>query len=230
MAFSPDGQLLAVAGLDGNVQLLSTATASLVRETVGAGPVPASSAATGGPPASPIPAPAVIGLPGSVTVSASGGLLASASGDGYVRLWNPATGALDGRPIAVHPASQETASRGVAPLALSPDGRYLATVDGNGQIQLWNTKTRLAAGLPFPASSSLNNGEGLSFTPAAVAFSADGSVLVGVSQYGAVEAWPTWLLTDPHAALCAQVGQPTTVEWAKYAKGEPEPDMCGQQP
>jgi WD40 repeat protein len=167
-------------------------------------------------------------LTGSVTFSASG-LLASASRDGYVRLWNPATGVLDGRPIAVDPASQESASRGVAAPALSPDGRYLATVDGNGQIQLWDTKTRLAAGLPFPASSS-NNREDLSFTPAAVAFSADGSVLVGVSQYGAVEAWPTWLLTDPHAALCAQVGPPTTVEWAEYAKGEPEPDMCGQQP
>jgi hypothetical protein len=76
----------------------------------------------------------------------------------------------------------------------------------------------------------LNNGYGASFIPAAVAFSADGNVLVSVNQQGDVEAWPTWLLTDPRAALCAQVGPPTTAEWAKYAPGEPEPDMCSPQP
>jgi WD40 repeat protein len=228
VAFSPDGRLLAVASLDGNVRLLSTATGNPVRESVTAGPSPSSSAATGGPPGSP-PPPAVIGLTGSVAFSATGRLLASASADGYVRLWNPVTGAPVGSPIAVDPASQEGSSRGVAALTLSPNGRYLATVEGNGQIRLWDTETRLAVGLPLPAGS-LNNGYGASFIPAAVAFSADGNVLVSVNQQGDVEAWPTWLLTDPRAALCAQVGPPTTAEWAKYAPGEPEPDMCSPQP
>ena len=227
MAFSPDGRLLAVASPDGSVQLLSTATASPIREFASAEPVRAKSAATGGPsPSRSPPPPAVMGVSGSLAFGASGRLLASASG-GYVRLWNPLTGALVGSPIAVDPASQEGTSRGVAALALSPDGRYLATVDGNGQVQLWDTTTRLAVGLPLPLGS-LSNGD-LSFTPTAVAFSADGSVLVGASQFGSVEAWPTWLLTDPHAALCAQVGPPTAAEWAKYAQGAPEPNMCGPQ-
>ena len=229
VAFSPDERLLAVASLDGNVQLLSTATGNRVSESVTASPRPASSAATGGPP-SPLPPVSVDGSIGSVAFSATGRLLASASKDGYVRLWNPVTGAQAGSPIAVDPASQESASPGIAALAFSPDGQHLATVDGNGQIQLWDTATGLAVGLPFPAGT-LNDGYGRTFTPASVAFSADGSVLVSVSQFGGgIDAWPTWLLTDPHAALCAQVGPPTTAEWAKYAPGEPEPDMCAPQP
>jgi WD40 repeat protein len=164
---------------------------------------------------------------GSLAFSASGRLLAVASA-GDVRFWNPLTGAQVGSPIVVDPPPQQGISRGVAGLALTPDGRYLATVDGNGQLQLWDTTTRRPVGLPLPPGS-LTSG-GLSFTPAAVAFSADGSVLVGVSQYGSAEAWPTWLLTDPHAALCAQVGPPTPAEWAKYAPDEPEPKICGQQP
>ena len=222
VAFSPDERLLAVASLGGNVQLLSTATGNQVSESVTASPRPASSAVAGGPP----PPVSVDGSIGSVAFSATGRLLASASADGYVRLWNPVTGAQAGSPIAIDPASQESASPGIAALAFSPDGRYLATVDGNGEIRLWDTEKRIAVGLPFPAGT-LNDGYGRTFTPASVAFSADGSVLVSVSQFGGgIEAWPTWLLTDPHAALCAQVGPPTADEWAKYAPGDPEPDMC----
>ena len=225
IAFSPDGQLLAVSSQDGGVTLLSTVTGDPIPEPTTTSPSPASSAATATPPSPRV----VVGSPtGAVAFSANGRLLASAGIDGYVRLRNPTTGAPEGS-IAVDPVSPGENSQGVAALALSPDGRYLATVDGTGQIQLWDTATRAEVGLPIPAGTLSSSGAGGSFTPAAVAFSADGSVLVGVDGDGDVQAWPTWLLADPHAALCAQVGPPTAFEWAEYAPGEPEPNMCGSQ-
>jgi WD40 repeat protein len=70
VAFSPDGRLLATAGLDGNVRLWDSVT----RQPVG----------------SPIPANPAGGNVSGVTFSAVGSLLATADSDGTVRLWDMA--------------------------------------------------------------------------------------------------------------------------------------------
>jgi WD40 repeat protein len=222
VAFSPDGRLLAVADSNGSVRLLSTATGDPAGKPLTAHPVKGIPAApTALPPLGPIYGPRSAA---SVAFSFTGRLLASAGDDGYVRLWNPATRVLVGSPVAVDPADVG----GIVSMALSPDGRYLATEDDTLQIQLWNPATGAPLGVPLPADT-LANGYGGSFTPKAVAFSADGSVLAAVDESGEVLAWPSWLLADPYAALCAQVGPPTDDEWAQYAPGDREPAMCGPQ-
>ena len=71
-----------------------------------------------------------------------GTLLASADGDGTVRLWHPATGQAVGGPL---PADPNQAVNGVA---FSPVGTLLATADGDGTVRLWQVS--LFAN-PYPA-------------------------------------------------------------------------------
>jgi len=68
-----------------------------------------------------------------VTFSPDGSLLAAAYGDGYVRLWNPATGQGVGAPLPAYAGRVAAATS----LAFSPDGKLLATADGDGTVRLW---------------------------------------------------------------------------------------------
>ena len=84
-----------------------------------------------------------------VAFSADGKLLAVAEEDGYVLLWNPATGRAAGTPLpaAIDPVA---AVNGVA---FSPDGKLLASAYSDGYARLWNPLTGQAVGGPLPAGA-----------------------------------------------------------------------------
>ena len=114
----------------------------------------------------------------AVAFSPDGKLLATAYGDGYVRLWNPATQQAVGSPL---PA--DTSPGGfVYGVAFSPDGKLLATADVHGYVRLWNPATQQAVGAPIPAGADV---EGVS----SMAFSPDGKLLATAGVDGTVRLW-----------------------------------------
>ncbi len=161
IAFSPNGRLLAaVAG--GTVQLLDLATHS---QLVLLGPV-------GPSPGSPNPT-TPLSFVTSIAFSPDGRLLALASSDGLVQLWNVATYRLFAVLVAGNPGS-------VTSIAFSPDGRLLALASQDGTVRLWDLATGRQLGSPLA-------GDAGSFD--SVAFSPDGRLLASGSGDGTVELW-----------------------------------------
>ena len=70
----------------------------------------------------------------SVAFSPDSKILASASRDGAVRLWDVATHRQIGKPLTVH-------AGGVTSVAFSPDGTTLATGSEDGTVRLWDVAT-----------------------------------------------------------------------------------------
>ena len=113
----------------------------------------------------------------AVAFSPGGNMLASAGGDGTVRLWNLATG----RTVKILHAS---ARHGVYGVAFSPGGNMLASADGDGTVRLWNPVTGRVV-KTLHASAQTTNRWGVR----AVAFSPDGKLLASAGADGTVRLW-----------------------------------------
>ena len=143
--------------------------------TGGCSPPPAATGRRGcgtRPPASTCaPSPATPSAVTGVAFSPDGRLLATASGDGTARLWDPATGE--------HLRTLTGHAGAVTGVAFSPDGRLLATASGDGTARLWDPAT----------GEHLRTLTGHTGAVCGVAFSPDGRLLATASDDGTARLW-----------------------------------------
>ena len=78
-------------------------------------------------------------------------LLAASNRQGYVTLWDTATGSRVGAPLRADPA-KGSAKGGVLAIAFSPDGKPLAAAGVDGHVTLWHTATGSPARSPIAAA------------------------------------------------------------------------------
>ncbi|OJF10065.1 nSTAND1 domain-containing NTPase [Couchioplanes caeruleus] len=109
----------------------------------------------------------------AVAFSPDGTLLATASYDRTIRLWNPATGQPVGEPLIGHTGA-------VTGAAFSPDGTLLATAGSDGTVRLWNPRTGVQTGSPFTGHTEAVTG---------LAFSKDGKLLATSSDDDTARLW-----------------------------------------
>jgi WD40 repeat protein len=149
-----------------------------------------------------------------MALSPDGKLLASASQDGTVVLWDLAARRVVGQPLTGHSGS-------VTSVAFSPDGRMLASGGEDKTVRLWDVATGQPVGLPFAEHTA---------AVTSVAFSPDGQTLASGSEDGAILLWDV-SLASWQARACTNAGRNLSrAEWAQYLPGQPYHKTCEQWP
>jgi len=145
-----------------------------------------------------------------VAYSPDGTKLATADFDGFLRLWDPATGTALRAPLAL---SQNPLNS----VNWSPNGRTIVTVDWAGAVRLTDVATGRDLGPPFQIGE--NRFPYALFTP-------DGNDVVVTDDSGrvwifpaAVEAWAD------HACVVANRSF-TRAEWREFFPGRPYYEVC----
>jgi WD40 repeat protein len=187
VAFSPRGTTLATVSQDGTVQLWDAGIYRHIGPPLDAG----------GP-----LLPGSDGTPNeadSAAFNPDGKILATASSDGTVRLWNAVSHREIGAPV---PAVPDSASP-VNSVAFSPDGKILATaisnIEGSGDtVRLWDIATRRQIG-------ALRN-TGFDNAATTLAFSPDGRILAAGGDDGKVELWEVITHRQVGPAMTAGTG------------------------
>ena len=153
LGFSPDGQTLATGTRYGPVWLWHMATYGEIG----------------------VPTPDTHAL-SSVALSPNRMILATANGDGSVRLWDVLIQKWLGAPLL------NAGYRSPAAVAFSPDGNTVSVAFDDGRVWSWNVETRHRVGSVMTTSAGLNG-----FTIAA--FSPDGRTLAAASYGGPLRLW-----------------------------------------
>jgi len=160
----------------------------------------------------PLGAPMAAG-PGTTVLAFNpdGTALATAGGDGTVRLWDAVTQQKIGTPMTAD-------AQPVYAAAFSPDGSTLATAGGDGTVRLWDAATQQEIGTPLTADAQ---------PVYAAAFSPDGSTLATAGGDGAVRTWNVAFPANLLRAACgiADVSL-TRQQWADYAGTQPFRQVC----
>ena len=246
VAFSHDGRTLATATIPGAVRLWNLATRRPADATVSgtgvewvvavafssAGKVLADAGATSG----------LAGVAGLFDVatgreighplvggngytaaafSPNGGLLATGSTDGVVRLSDVAAGQQARSAFSVAPDA-------AVALAFSPDGQTLAVGGSDGTVRLFDVATGrqiggpLALGVPLSVSAF---SIGLPYFW--LGFAPNGKTLSAAIPDGTIVRWDVAYAVDPVANACAAAGRSLTrAEWAQYVQGLPYQNVC----
>ena len=114
----------------------------------------------------------------SVTYNQQGTVLASAGGDGSVRLWNPVTGR------QVGPAMAGAGGANVSDVVFNRAGTLLATAGDNGTVRLWNPADQQRVGTVMTATDGGGPVLGIALDPT-------GTLLASAGGDGSVRLWNT---------------------------------------
>ena len=149
-----------------------------------------------------------------VAFSPDGERLASAGGDGTVKVWNSRTGEV------VQTLATRTPTRSCS-VAFHPDGKHLASVGADRKVKVWDLTATGQAVFTEPCDAVRKFG-----TAYAVAFSPDGRQLAAGSD-GAVKVWdwrnrstPVTPSPDTKSMRSAWRSAATGGAWRRGAGGE----------
>jgi WD40 repeat protein/serine/threonine protein kinase len=163
VAFHPEGKRIALAGFDGTLRVLDARGQELL--TIFAHP----------------------SLVAGAVFSHDGNMLASASYDHTVRIWNATP--LDGDPTSGHSVTLTGHNQLVSAVDFSPDGRWLASASRDGTVRVWEVEAEEPLGSRRLPAITLRYTLHHSGVLTSVAFSSDMRTLASAGWDKIVKLW-----------------------------------------